>query len=58
MHYSPRLLTQVLWLLGVNHVATGLATYMNIALLDPIQKMGLQVMIRKGGIYDRLCFKS
>ena len=34
---------QVVWILGVNHVATGLATYMNIALMDPLQKLGLQV---------------
>ena len=38
----PRV-SQVIWILGVNHVASGMATYANVALLDPIQKMGLQV---------------
>ena len=40
---------QVVWLLGVNHVATGLATYMNMALLDPVQKLGLQVGVNYKG---------
>ncbi|GAX81011.1 hypothetical protein CEUSTIGMA_g8446.t1 [Chlamydomonas eustigma] len=33
--------SKVLWVVGVNHVATGLATYANVALLDPIQEVGL-----------------
>jgi hypothetical protein len=34
-------LLQVLYLVGVNHVATGLAAYVNIAPSDPIQRLGL-----------------
>lgn len=38
-HMSPP--SQVAWATGVNHVASGLASYTNIAPTDPIQQLGL-----------------
>jgi hypothetical protein len=38
---APVYVPQVLYLVGVNHVATGLAAYVNVAPSDPIQRLGL-----------------